>query len=235
MTEDELKEVSSDGEVPQDAPPQAAEELPESDVTEGEAPQVEGEPNDQDQKVAELETRLAEAEQKTAEYLDGWQRAQAAFSNFRKRNEAEQAHWRSTANAQLLMRLLPILDDFRRAFETIPEDVQEAPWLGGIRLIERKVNAVLESENVTTMALNPGDAFDPHLHEAVLYQEVDGFGEGEVVTEIETGYLIGDRVLRPALVVVAKAPAAPPESERDASAEGTVTAAQEQREDSAEA
>jgi len=156
-----------------------------------------------------METALSEAEKKAAEYLDGWQRSQAAFANFRKRTEAEQAQVRRNANSSLLLRLLPILDDFKRAFEVIPEAYSGDPWLDGIRLVERKVKSILEAESVTPIELKPGDLFDPGLHEAVLYQEVEGFDDGEVVAEIETGYLIGDRILRPSLVVVAKGPAAP--------------------------
>ncbi len=207
MTEEELKDVSSDSETSEDLTPETADELPEDEA------EAVGEDETLEGQLAQLETRLAEAEQKTAEYLDGWQRAQAAFANFRKRNEMEQAQWRSMANERLLLRLLPVLDDFKRAFEVVPDAYKDAPWLDGIRLIERKVYSVVESENAKAIELEPGDSFDPNLHEAVLYQEVDGFDEGEIVTEIETGYLLGDRVLRPALVVVAKAPPAPPVDE----------------------
>ena len=231
MTEEELENMSPDGETSQGLTP-PTDGLPERGAEDAGASEAESEQLGPEERLVELETRLTEAEQKAAEYLDGWQRAQAAFANFRKRNEAEQAHWRSTANAQLLARLLPILDDFRRAFEAIPEDYQTAPWLSGIRLIERKVNAVLESESVTAIELKPGETFDPHFHEAVLYQEVAGFAEGEIVTEIETGYRLGDRVLRPALVVVAKAPTHQPEMGSETPAED---AAQEPPEGAAEA
>ncbi|MCU0520607.1 MAG: nucleotide exchange factor GrpE [Anaerolineae bacterium] len=169
------------------------------------------------EQLTQVEAALAEAEKKVAEYLDGWQRSQAAFANFRKRTESEQSQYRLNANAQLLLRLLPIADDFRRAFEVIPAAYADDPWLDGIRLVERKVKSVLESERVTPIDLKPGDIFNPARHEAVLYQEVEGFNEGEVVTEIETGYLIGDRVLRPSLVVVAKGPSAPPSVADEAS------------------
>ncbi|MGC9521602.1 MAG: nucleotide exchange factor GrpE, partial [Anaerolineae bacterium] len=182
-------------------------------------------------KLVEAEANLADAEKKAAEYLDGWQRAQAAFANFRKRTEAEQTQWRSRANEGLLSRLIPILDDFQRAFEAVPEDYEDDTWLDGIRLVERKLKAILDSENVTAIELESGDMFDPQVHEAVLYQEVDGFEEGQVVAEVERGYMIGDRVLRPALVVVAKgaAKASKPEEEEEAE-EGEVVeaAAQEQ-------
>lgn len=175
-------------------------------------------------KLDEVEASLAEAEKTAAEYLDGWKRAQASFANFRKRTEAEQAQWRSAANAQLLSRLLPVLDDFKRAFEAIPEEDQDSPWLSGIRLVQRKVAAILESENVAPIVVEPHDTFDPNFHEAVLYQEVPGFDEGEVVAEVETGYILGNRVLRPTVVVVAKGQAkaeaaAEPEGGKDVEAE----------------
>ncbi len=160
-------------------------------------------------KLAQTETQVAELEKKAAEYLDGWQRAQASFANFRKRTEAEQSQWRSAANAQILARLLPVLDDFKRAFEAVPESYEKDAWLEGIRLIERKLRAILDMENVRPIQLQSGDPFDPKYHDAVLYQEVEGFEEGQIVAEIETGYMLGDRVLRPSVVVVAKGVARP--------------------------
>ena len=134
-----------------------------------------------DDTVTSLEEKLAEAESTTAEYLDGWQRAQASFANYRKRTEAEQAHWRSAANAGLLGRLLPILDDFQRAFDALPAEFEGHSWLSGITLIQRKVRAILDSESVTVVELNSGDQFDPLFHQAVVYQEVDGFEDGQIV------------------------------------------------------
>ncbi len=166
-----------------------------------------------DETVSALEERLAEAESKAAEYLDGWQRTQATFANYRKRTEAEQAHWRSAANANLLARLIPVLDDFQRAFDALPAEFQGHSWLSGISLIQRKVRAILDSESVTAIELNPGDPFDPLYHQAIVYQEVEGFSDGQVVAEVEKGYILGDRVLRPSMVVVAKSPAKPQPAE----------------------
>jgi molecular chaperone GrpE len=157
-----------------------------------------------EEKLAQAEASLADAEKLAAEYKDGWQRAQAAFANFRKRTESEQAQAQSTANARLLARIVPVMDDFKRAFETVPEAYRDDPWLEGVRLVQRKLKSVLEAENVKPIEMKSGDLFDPAFHQAVLYQEVEGFDEGEIVTEIETGYLLSDRVLRPSLVVVAK-------------------------------
>jgi len=156
------------------------------------------------EKLAETEATLAETEKKTAEYLDGWQRAQASFANFRKRTTAEQAQWRSMANAALLARLLPVVDDFKRAFDAVPDTIKEDPWLSGIQLVERKIKTILETENVQQIEAEPGDIFDPNVHEAVLYQEVDGFNDGEIVAVVETGHMLADRVLRPSMVVIAK-------------------------------
>jgi molecular chaperone GrpE len=165
------------------------------------------------EEIARLEVQLAEAGKKAAEYLDGLQRSQAAFANYRKRTEAEQVSWRSVANAALLARFLPVLDDFERAFRALPADFEGQSWLDGITLIRRKVAGILEAENVQPIVLQPGDAFDPLYHQAVFYQEVAGFEEGQIVAEVERGYILGERVLRPSSVVVAKAPFVPPAPE----------------------
>ncbi len=163
--------------------------------------------------IAQLEARLSEAESKAAEYLDALQRSQASFANYRKRSEAEQASWRTVANAALLARFLPVMDDFERAFSLLPPEYQGQPWLEGINLIRRKIGSILESENVQPIVVKPGDPFDPMYHQAVFYQEVAGFEEGQIVAEVERGYILKERVLRPSSVVVAKAPAVAPEPE----------------------
>jgi len=187
-----------------------------------------------DQELEAAREALAEAEKKAAEYLSGWQRSQASFENFRKRTTAEQAQWRSTANAALLGRLLPVLDDFRRAFAVVPDAIAEDPWLNGIELVERKVQTILETENVQEITVETGDLFDPNYHEAVLYQVVPGFDEGQIVAVVEVGYMLGDRVLRPSMVVIAKgvepAPiekAAPAETDVEAPAKSEADAAQD--------
>jgi len=186
-------------------------EQPAVDITEEDAgaeeptaAEEESATGDLEAQIKALEEKLAETEKTTAEYLDGWQRAQASFANFRKRTTAEQAQWRSMANAALLARLLPVIDDFKRAFDAVPDTIKEDPWLSGIQLVERKVKTILETENVQQIKAEPGDIFDPNVHEAVLYQEVDGFNDGEIVAVVETGYMLADRVLQPSMVVIAK-------------------------------
>jgi molecular chaperone GrpE len=179
------------------------------------------------EKVCDLEAQLAEAEKKAAEYLDGWQRSQASMANYRKRVEVEQANWRTVANAALLTRILPVLDDFNRAFSSLPSEFDGHAWLDGLRLIQRKLQQLVESENVRMILVNPGDAFDPLYHQAILYQEVEGFEDGQIVAEVERGYVLGDRVLRPTLVVVAKVPARPSAPEPRPEIEGVEETASE--------
>jgi molecular chaperone GrpE len=205
---------------------EAVTEEPETPVEEAPSPS-EAPPSEEvslEDKLQQLEAQLAEAEQKAAEYLDGLQRSQASFANYRKRTETEQVSWRSVANATLLGRLLPVLGDFERAFQALPKDFEGHPWLSGITLIQRKIAGILEAENVKPIELQPGDTFDPLYHQAVLYQEVPGFEDGQIVAEVECGYILGERLLRPSMVVVAKAPPRAPEPEPEPEPEAEVEA-----------
>jgi molecular chaperone GrpE len=102
-----------------------------------------------------------------------------------------------------LTRLLPILDDFKRAFDNVPEALEDHRWLDGVRLVKQKLSHLLDMENVTPIEVEVGDEFDPQYHEAVLTQPVEGLEEGQIVAEAQRGYMQGERVLRPARVVVA--------------------------------
>jgi molecular chaperone GrpE len=164
-----------------------------------------------------LKKDLSAAEAQAAEYLDGWQRARAEFANFRKRQEAERAQMMLLANAGLLGKLLPIADDFERAFRTLPECLDQLTWVDGLYMIRQKLEAVLQSEGVQPIDVEGVD-FDPRLHEAITYEIADGFEEGKVIGDVQRGYMLGERVLRPALVRVAKGPAPVPEPEPDADA-----------------
>ncbi len=180
-------------------PPEAPPEAPPEEV---ESPEEE---------LARLRQELEEAKAQAAEYLDGWQRARAEFANYRKRQAAEREELIQTANATLLSRLLPILDDFERAFATLPQGLQALTWIEGILLIQRKLQMILEAEGVKPIEVKPGDPFDPLYHEAVTYEESEAFDEGQIIGEVQKGYRLKDRVLRPALVRVAKAKPRPAE------------------------
>jgi molecular chaperone GrpE len=158
------------------------------------------------EEVSELEAlrqELEEAKAQAAEYLDGWQRARAEFANYKKRNEQERQELFKLANVTLITRLLPIFDDFERAFQTLPSNLLSLTWIDGVALIYRRLQAILEAEGLTPIETE-GQSFDPLLHEAVTYEESAEHQEGQIIGEVQRGYKLGDRVLRPALVRVAK-------------------------------
>jgi molecular chaperone GrpE len=156
------------------------------------------------EEVVALREELEKAQAQAAEYLDGWQRARAELANARKRFEKERNEAGQLANSLLIARLLPALDDMERAIRTMPDDLRQNTWAGGVALIQRKLQTVLESEGVVPIPVNPGDKFDPTWHEAVTHEENAERGEGEIIAEVQKGYRYGEQVLRPALVRVAR-------------------------------
>ena len=165
-----------------------------------EALNSEAEPETIDIEDAEgIKKALAEAEKKTEEYLANWQRAQADFINYKRRNEQERQDFSRFANAELMLSLLPALDDLERALNSVPPAKSaKHSWLEGIRLVERKFKSSLEARGLTPIKAL-GESFDPNFHEAVRQ---DKGKEGIVIEEFQKGYMLGDRVLRPAKVVV---------------------------------
>ncbi len=154
----------------------------------------------------ELETlraELDESQAKAQEYLDGWQRARADFANYKKRVEREQAQAHQNAAASIFKRTLDALDDLDRALKNKPQGDEAAAWAAGIELVYRKFFAILEAEGVTLMQAE-GEYFDPNLHEAISMEENPQFESGQIIEVIKNGYLLGDRVLRPATVRVAR-------------------------------
>jgi molecular chaperone GrpE len=146
---------------------------------------------------------LAQAKAQAAEYLDNWRRTTAELSNARKRMQREQAEFAATATARVLEKLLPVVDDMDRAFNVLPADQAEPDWVAGFRLIQRKLQSLIESEGVVAIETE-GRKFDPELHYAVSHEEAEGHGEGDIIGEVAKGYKLGDRVLRPSMVRVAK-------------------------------
>jgi molecular chaperone GrpE len=152
---------------------------------------------------ADLQAELSACRAQAEEYLDGWQRARADFTNYKKRIERDQVQTQQNAVASVVKRYLEILDDLDRALKHRPTEGEGALWAGGIEQIYRKLLTLLEREGVTPMDLNNA-AFDPNLHEAITAEESADHESGQIIDVLQQGYLIGDRVLRPALVRVAK-------------------------------
>ena len=159
----------------------------------------------QTEELDALRSELEAAQAQVAEYLDGWQRARAEFANYKRRMEAEREDMRCRSKEGILRKLLPIIDDFERAFQTIPAEYADTPWANGISMILHKMLALLSQENVTSIEAL-GKPFDPHYHEAMLREDSTEHPDGAVIEEMQRGYLLGDHVLRPAMVKVANNP-----------------------------
>lgn len=151
---------------------------------------------------AELQRRIIEAEAQANEYKDQWLRATADYKNYKRRTETERAELIRSASAGLVLKLLPVLDDFERAIANIPPEIAESAWWGGTQLIAQKLRTVVESEGVTPIEAL-GQPFDPNFHEAVLYEDAPG-KDGTVIEELQKGYKLRDRVLRPTMVKVGR-------------------------------
>lgn len=148
--------------------------------------------------VKTLKKALAEEKEKAKGYLASWQRAQADLINYKRRSEQEKEEISQYANAILMANLLPILDDLERAFTAMPSHLAQLSWVDGIRLIERKLRASLEAQGLSPIKAK-GEPFDPKFHEAVMHSKGK---EGIVIEELQKGYKLHHRVIRPAMVVV---------------------------------
>jgi molecular chaperone GrpE len=187
------------------------------DAPAGQPPEV-GSP--QAEAAAEPETLeaakalLQQEKEEAQRFLANWQRAEADFVNYKRRVEQERGEAMRIANAALIINILPILDDLERALTSLDIRLVGLTWFDGIRLIYRKLQLVLENAGVSQIEAE-GQPFDPRFHEAVMYGEGE---EGKVVAEVQRGYKLHDRVLRPAMVIVGKGKEQkPPESEESES------------------
>ena len=142
---------------------------------------------------------LAEVTRERDEYLDALQRLKAEFDNYRKRTAREQLELTSRAAQRLVNELLPVLDDLERALHAA-EEHEEAKLEDGVRLVHRSLVDALHKEGLAEIATD--GAFDPNVHEALLSQPDDEKESGEILDVLQKGYRLGDRVLRPARVIV---------------------------------
>ena len=165
---------------------------------------MEGEPSPEETAEVELlRAQLEEAQREVDQFRNLLQRVQADSINYKRRVEEEREELGKRANANLVTRLLPVLDDFERARQHIPKDDALSPWLAGVELAYRNLRGVLDSFGVTQIeALDK--TFDPLEHESVYYEFSDDHEEGKVVTVVREGYKLHGRVLRPAQVTVSR-------------------------------
>jgi len=161
------------------------------------------EPVEQQHEVDELEQTTRERD----EYLDALQRLKAEFENYKKRVSRDQAEFVTLASERLVKQLLPVLDDLERALEAAA-DHEEAKLEEGVRLVHRSLADALAREGLVEVETD--GAFDPHTQEALLAQPSEA-DEGAVIQVLQKGYKLGDRVLRPARVVVSSGSVSPQE------------------------
>jgi molecular chaperone GrpE len=150
--------------------------------------------------VEALNRRLEETAAQAQEYKDGWQRAQAEFQNYKKRLERDNELMYASMKSDIVKKVLPVLDDLERALQNRPAD--EA-WVSGIELITHKLRSVLEAEGVKRIEAE-GKPFDPNFHEAISHEPSQEVESGYVIAVAQNGYMLGERVIRPALVRVAQ-------------------------------
>jgi molecular chaperone GrpE len=149
------------------------------------------------QEQGEIARLTAEAEEHQQRFV----RAQADFDNFRRRTQKEKEELAKYASMKLITELVPVIDNFERAMATVPEGTESESFSKGIQMIFRQLESVLNNEGLTAME-TVGQPFNPEFHQAIMQVESDEYEEGTVVEEVQKGYMLKDKVLRPAMVKV---------------------------------
>ncbi len=147
----------------------------------------------------DLDKSMAQAK----EYFEGWQRERADFANYKRRVDRDSQTLSQNIKGDVIKKYLPILDDLDRAMKNRPSDEADQNWVNGIELIYRKLQNILEAEGVKRIPAED-EEFNPSRHEAITYEDSPDHESGQVIEVVQQGYTLGDRVLRPALVRVAR-------------------------------
>lgn len=153
--------------------------------------------------LTSLQQELSSVQDKCKEFSEGWQRERADFLNYRKRIEREQAQQHQVVSSNILKKYLTVADDMERAMANRPAGAEMQEWWNGVELIYRKLNSILEAEGVQVIPAE-GQMFDPTLHEAITHEDNGDVESGMIIAVVQKGYRIGDRIIRPALVRVAR-------------------------------
>ena len=199
MTKRKKKSKDEKPQVEEQELPSIDEAMLDRKVAEEPSDQIPSEEMTVEEYQVEIEALRAQAD----EYLDGWQRSRAEFANYKKRNEREKEELHALVTGNILTHYLDIIDDLERALNDRPMESENNAWAEGIELIYIKLKAILGSEGIESIEAE-GKTFDPNFHEAISYEENDDHRDGEVIEVVQRGYKLGDRVLRPAKVRVAK-------------------------------
>ena len=160
----------------------------------------------EEEKIDEMEELRQQAEEwrsKADELLDKYRRSVAEFSNYRKRQDRDREQQRLRLSMEVMRQLLPVMDDFDRALQNIPDGLSESEWLEGVELVDRKLKALMEGFQVVPIEA-VGKPFNPAFHSALMQEESDDYPDSTVMEELRRGYLLADQVLRPSLVKVSR-------------------------------
>ena len=155
--------------------------------------------------TSDLRERMEEAERERDQFRTLALRYKADLENYKKRAASEMVETRERANAQLLLKLIGVADDFNRALDYIPEDSSDAGWVEGLRLTQRSIENAMQTEGLSRIEAAIGQPFDVYEHEAVFFEPTNEVDEGTVVRIVRNGYRLKNRVLRAAQVSVAQA------------------------------
>lgn len=153
--------------------------------------------------VASLRAQLEQANQRADAEHEAFLRALADFANYKRRTQEETARQREYVNESLLGRLLPIVDNFERALQSAQATQDYDKLVGGVHAILRQLQEFLTKEGLQAIKADQGDPFDPNYHNAVMRHETTEYAENTIVEELQKGYTLGERVLRPSMVKVA--------------------------------
>ncbi len=163
----------------------------------------------------DLQARLEEAEREKDQFRTMALRSAADLDNYKKRAAREMRDERERANERLLGKLIELADNFSRAVDHLPEDAIDPSWFEGVKLVQRSLDNVLNSEGVARIEAAIGAPFDVREHEAVFFEPTDAVPEGGVARVVRSGYRLGDRILRPAQVSVARPLPQPETTQQD--------------------
>lgn len=159
--------------------------------------------DDQQNEQTEHDVIVAKLEQQVQEHLEGWKRAKADYLNLKKQMEKEKEDIIKFSQAAVVMEILPIYDNLKRAESHIPEEQKTREWVKGVMHIQKQFEDTLK-----TMGIEPiktvGESFDAHKHHAVSKVKKEDVASDTILEEVKSGFMLGDKVLTPAQVVVAE-------------------------------
>ena len=154
-------------------------------------------------KNPDIGKELFETKKQAETYLENWRRCQADYANLKRRMEEKEKEMICQANTDLILKIVPVLDNFKRAFKHIPKENLESDWVSGIKHLEKQLEDILEKEGLEKIKTE-GEKFNPEFHEALLTDNKKDMASDIILEELEAGYMLGDKVIKPAKVKVNK-------------------------------